>query len=266
MILHLDSSNGKELTTRDVEVVHFTGHTTSLDEETAYLVHDQLLALANEPSATDLHFDFDNVDFLSCMALAMLVSLHKKLLTKGRHLAICNLSPQVHEVFAITRLDRFLDLRLTAQRSETVAQDGHVRLLPGVLAVDDETPVLSVLAQRLRTEGYKVWLAGHGHQAINTYQRDRELIDVVLLDVLMPGMDGPQTLTALKKLCPTVQCCFMTGNPMPYTEESLLEMGAVRVFRKPFAFIEVLTTLNQLALRSPWRRLDRWIEVPRKGV
>ena len=85
---------------------------------------------------------------------------------------------------------------------------------------------------------------------------------MVLLEVRMPGMDGPHTLTALQKLCPTVRCCFMTGNLTPYTEEALLRMGAVRVFRKPFAFTEAIDTLHQLACRSPRRRQDRWIATP----
>jgi DNA-binding NtrC family response regulator len=80
----------------------------------------------------------------------------------------------------------------------------------------------------------------------------------------MPGMDGPQTLTALQKLCPTVRCCFMTGNLRGYTEETLLLLGAIRVFRKPFAFTEVSDMLNQLASRSPRCRQDRWIETSRQ--
>jgi hypothetical protein len=58
----------------------------------------------------------------------------------------------------------------------------------------------------------------------------------------------------------------MTGDPTPYTEEALLQMGAVRVFRKPFAFTEAIDTLNQLAGRSPRRRQDRWIDTPWSGV
>ena len=132
--------------------------------------------------------------------------------------------------------------------------------------MDGETAVLCVLAGRLRIEGYNVWVAGHAHQAIDLYQRHLDEIAVVLLDVLMPGMDGPHTLTALQKLCPTVCCCFMTVNPTRYREEGLLRMGAVRVFRKPFAFTEVIDTLNQMAGRSPRRRQHRWIETPWKGL
>jgi anti-anti-sigma factor len=250
----------------DVTVVHFTGCKVSLDEEALDRIHDQLLALADEPSESDLLLDFGNVDYLSSTALGTLVSLHRKLLSGGRHMTVGNLSPQVHEVFAATRLDKFLDLRLAGQEGGPAAQDGPLGSPPGVLVVDDETAVLCVLAARLRIEGYEVWLAGQGRQAIELYQRHREAIAVVLLDVLMPGLDGPRTLTALQKLCPAVRCCFMAGNPTPYTEEALLQTGAVRVFRKPFAFTEVIDTLDRLAGRSPRRRQDRWIDTPWKGV
>jgi hypothetical protein len=79
-------------------------------------------------------------------------------------------------------------------------------------------------------------------------------------------MDGPHTLIALQKICPAVRCCFMTGNPRGYTEEALLLLGAVQVFRKPFAFTEVVDSLNQLANRLPRLRQDRWIDTPWKGV
>jgi anti-anti-sigma factor len=250
----------------DVIVVHFTGYQTWLDDKALDRIHDQLLALADESSASALLLDFGNVEYLSSTALGTLVRLHKKLLTRGRHMTVGNLSPHVYEVFAVTRLDRFLDVRLAGQEDEPAAQEGQFGSPNGVLVVDDETTVLCVLAARLRTEGYTVWLAGHSQQAIELYQRHRQEIAVVLLDVLMPGMDGPHTLTALRKLCPTVRCCFMTGDPMAYTEEALLQMGAVRVFRKPFAFTEVLDTLNQLAGWSPRHRQDRWIEIPWIGV
>jgi anti-anti-sigma factor len=266
MALQFERPPMKEGASGDVTVVHFTGCTVSLDEEALDRIHDQLLTLADEASESDLLLDFGNVEYLTSRALGTLVSLHKKLLATERHLTVGNLNPQVHEVFTVTRLDKFLDLRLAGQEVEPAAQDGQPGSPTGVLVVDDETAVLCVLAARLRIEGYTVWLAGHGHEAIEIYQRHLEEIAVVLLDVLMRGMDGPHTLTALQKLSPTVRCCFMTGNPTPYTEEALLQMGAVRVFRKPFAVTEVIDMLHQLAGRSPRRRQHRWIDAPWKGV
>ena len=266
MALQLERPPIKEGAPSDVIVVHFTGCNVSLDEETLDRIHDQLLALADGPSASDLLLDFGNVEYLSCKALSTLVILHKKLLAGGRHMTVGNLSPQVHEVFAVTRLDESLDLRLAGQADEPAAQGGQVGSPAGVLVVGDEMAALGVLAARLRLEGYTVWLAGHGRQAIELYQRHREEIAVVLLDLLMPRLDGPRTLTALQELCPAVRCCFVTGDPTPYTEEALLQMGAVRVFRKPFAYTAVLDTLNQLAGWSPRRRQDRWIDTPWNGV
>jgi two-component system, OmpR family, response regulator len=264
--LQLEHPPMKEDTAREVTVVHFTGCKVSLDEVSLRRIHDQLLALADEPSASELLLDFGNVKCVSGSALGILVSLHKKLLAGGRHMTVGNLSPQVHEVFVVTRLDKFLNLRLAGQGAERVAQNGQSGSPTGFLVVDDETAVLYVLAARLRIEGFKVWLAGHGHQAIELYHRHREEIALVLLEVLMPGIDGPHTLTALRELYPTVGCCFMTGNPTPYTEEALLQMGAVRIFRKPISFTEVIDTLNRLARQSQRRRQDRWIETSWKGV
>src|SRR5215472_10429454 len=125
MAMQFERPPRKEGASGDVTVVHFTGCNVSLDEETLDRIHDQLLALAEEPSEADLLLDFGNVEYLSSTALGTLVSLHKKLLARGRHLTVGNLSPQVHEVFAATRLDKFLDLRLAGREAEPAAQDGQ---------------------------------------------------------------------------------------------------------------------------------------------
>jgi anti-sigma B factor antagonist len=109
---------------RDVTVVHFTGSHVSLDKETLHRTHDQLLALADEPSESDLLLNFANVEYLTSTALGTLVSLRKKLLARGRHLTVGNLSPQLHEIFTVTKLDALLDLRLAGREIEPVAQDG----------------------------------------------------------------------------------------------------------------------------------------------
>jgi anti-sigma B factor antagonist len=240
-------------------VVHFTGDRVSLNECTLQRVRDDLLALADEPGEWELLLDFGNVGFVTSAALDTLVNLHKKLLAGGRRLAICNLAPQVHEVFAVTRVDELLDLRADVRDSEPAA--GRPGGAPaGVLVVDDEEVVRSVLQIWLHTHDFEPWVAAGGRQAIELFRRHPGAFAAVLLDVNMPGLDGPGTLEGLKQLCPGVRCCFMSANPAPYTEETLLRMGAVRFFRKPFAVTEVVETLNRLTGRSPRLRRDRWIE------
>jgi CheY-like chemotaxis protein len=118
---------------------------------------------------------------------------------------------------------------------------------PGVLVVDDEPLLLAVLQNALQDRGFTVWLAGSGLQALGVYQAHRKEIAVVLLDIRMPGLDGPQTLAALRQFNPAVRCCFMTGNMGLYLPEELLALGAVQVFAKPFELPQLAEELWQLA-------------------
>jgi two-component system cell cycle sensor histidine kinase/response regulator CckA len=61
---------------------------------------------------------------------------------------------------------------------------------PGILVVDDELPIQMMLAFALRHKGFTVWLASSGQEALELYQQHQEGIDLVLLDVQMPDMDG----------------------------------------------------------------------------
>jgi len=104
----------------------------------------------------------------------------------------------------------------------------------GVLIVDDEAYVRWMLQVALRQEGHTVWLAGDSREAIDLYRDHRDTIDVVLMDVRMPGRDGPQTLAALQHFNPQIRCCFMSGSLGAYTEERLFDLGAAAIIPKPF--------------------------------
>jgi CheY-like chemotaxis protein len=121
---------------------------------------------------------------------------------------------------------------------------------PGILVIDDEEPIRRLLQIVLQRQGFDVWLAADGRQAVKLYDRFRSQIDLVLLDVRMPGLDGSQTLEALRQLNPDLCCCFLTGHAGQYTEQQLRQRGAVRVFAKPFAVAELATALWKVALQS----------------
>jgi CheY-like chemotaxis protein len=185
--------------------------------------------------------------------------LHKGLLAAGRRLTIYNLGPEVYEVFAATGLDKLLCLR--------PAGGGHPPPAgAGVLVADDEPVVRYLLEVVLRREGLRVWSAADGGQAVALYRSHPGAVGVALLDVLMPGTDGPHALAAIQKLCPDVRCCFMAGGMAPYTEEALLQMGAARVFRKPLAAADVLGTVRRLLSPGAPAGSERWIELPPHGA
>ncbi len=123
---------------------------------------------------------------------------------------------------------------------------------PAVLIVDDTGLILVLLKVELESWGCEVFLASSGEEAVALFQEHEGEIDFALLDVQMPGLDGPQTLEALRSLDPQLRCCFMTGGPGRYTEQELLGRGAERVLYKPFRPAEVAEVVWQLTgLRTP---------------
>lgn len=117
----------------------------------------------------------------------------------------------------------------------------------GILVVDDELAVGGLLEIGLREQGLTVWLAVNGREALDLYLRNRPMIDVVLLDVRMPGWDGPQTLAALQELNPKICCCFMSGDIGSSNEGPLRDLGAGAVLQKPFPLAQAAHVLRELA-------------------
>jgi CheY-like chemotaxis protein len=120
----------------------------------------------------------------------------------------------------------------------------------GILIADDEGSVRDRLNVGMRRQGFAVWLAGNGQEALDLYRRHRETIDVVLLDVCMPGLDGLETLFALQELNPQICCCFMSGTVGRHTEERLCKWSAAAVVPKPFSLAEVAQVLLELASKA----------------
>ncbi|MGL4551062.1 MAG: response regulator [Gemmataceae bacterium] len=118
---------------------------------------------------------------------------------------------------------------------------------PGVLIVDDEPSVRQVLEMVCTRSGMRPFATGCGMEAATLYQRHRDEIQLVLLDVNMPTIDGPGTLARLRQVAPDVRVCFMSGATGRYTVEGLLALGAERFYEKPFQFDRIGQELYTLA-------------------
>jgi len=122
---------------------------------------------------------------------------------------------------------------------------------PGVLVADDDPLVRTLVRLVLERDGFDVWLAANGREALRVYRAYRDRIAVVLLDVHMPVLDGPATLDALCRLHPEVLVCFMSGDTGDYQPHELLRRGAARVFAKPFHIPQLANHLRLLTQGVP---------------
>ena len=125
------------------------------------------------------------------------------------------------------------------------------RPTPVVLAADDDPRVLDMLGKSLRHLGVPAHLAPDGAGAVELFRRHGAAITLVLLDVRMPGLDGPGALAALRAIDPGVHCWFMTGDPTPYTVPDLLSRGAAGVLGKPYTLPALRAVVNGSVRLAP---------------
>jgi two-component system cell cycle sensor histidine kinase/response regulator CckA len=118
---------------------------------------------------------------------------------------------------------------------------------PAILVVDDDPMLLVLLRTVLQNKGFQVWTASSGPAAVELYREHQGDIAVVLLDVCMPEMDGPNTMTALRQINPAIRATFMSGYTGRYSREELLALGAALFFEKPFQIHVLAEQLWQLA-------------------
>lgn len=98
----------------DVTVVNFIDRKI-LDEQNIQVIGEQLFGLVDEEGCRKLLLNFGNVEFLSSTALGKLITLNKKLQAAKGRLILCNIDPQIHEVFEITKLDKFFNIQKEEQ-------------------------------------------------------------------------------------------------------------------------------------------------------
>ena len=103
---------------------------------------------------------------------------------------------------------------------------------PLVMLVDDEVPFVETTTKRLEKRNLKIIKAFSGEEALETLKTHRNT-DVVILDVKMPGMDGLETLTELKKQYPLIEVVMLTGHATVESAIEGMKLGAYDYLMKP---------------------------------
>ncbi len=117
-----------------------------------------------------------------------------------------------------------------------------------VLIVDDEEQFVDALAQRLEVRDFNVLTASNGDDALSIL--DQRNVDVVILDVLMPGKDGIQTLREMKQSKPLVEVIMLTGHATVETAIEGMKIGAYDYLMKPTDTLDLVEKINKAYARK----------------
>jgi DNA-binding NtrC family response regulator len=104
--------------------------------------------------------------------------------------------------------------------------------IANVLLVDDEVPFVETMTKRLNKRDLQVSTAFSGAEALEKLGKQRE-VEVVILDVKMPGMDGIETLREIKRRHPLVEVVMLTGHATVETAIEGMKLGAYDYLMKP---------------------------------
>ena len=130
------------------------------------------------------------------------------------------------------------NIYLPASKKEEIKDtQGPVEVLRGtetVLLVDDESMILDVGKEMLKEMGYKVLPARSGSEAVEVYEKNKGEIDLVILDLIMPGVDGAKAYDQMKDINPDVKVLLASGYGITSQVNSILDRGCNGFIQKPF--------------------------------
>ena len=129
---------------------------------------------------------------------------------------------------------------------ENAAQD-HVRIgRETILIIDDEQYVLDACEAMLSRLGYNIILTGSGEEAVERFRKDKDDIDLIILDMVMPGMDGPATYQHLIEIDPDVKVILSSGYSITNIAKKILDMGCDKFIQKPFRMGQISRIIREL--------------------
>lgn len=134
-------------------------------------------------------------------------------------------------------------------RRAAPAEAGHAGLLKGketILLVDDEDVNIEVMTELLEMLGYKVLTAESGTEAVRIYREKGKAIDMVILDMIMPDINGGDVFDMLKEMNPHVHVLLSTGYSLKGQVSDVMSRGCRAFIQKPFRVEELSRKVRQV--------------------
>jgi PAS domain S-box-containing protein len=118
-----------------------------------------------------------------------------------------------------------------------------------ILLIDDEKMIIDVGIELLEELGYSVQSAMSGQEAIDVFKTDREKIDLVIMDMIMPEMGGGETFDRLKEIDPDVKVLLSSGYSINGQATKILRRGCDGFIQKPFNMNQLAEKVQQILIR-----------------
>ncbi len=114
-----------------------------------------------------------------------------------------------------------------------------------ILLIDDETLFLDVMKETLEEAGFTLQIYKSGREAVTFYKKSWKQVDLVILDLIMPDMDGRDVFIELKKINPDVKVLLSSGFSLEAKAIKLLENGAKAFIQKPYSTAELIVKITE---------------------
>ncbi len=144
-----------------------------------------------------------------------------------------------------TTFNVFLPASTKAAEQEKVINTEILEGVGTILLVDDEEMILSVAEEMIHALGYQVITAKDGRDAIDTYRTKKEQIDMVILDLIMPGLGGGETFDQLKSVDSGVKVLLSSGYSINGQASSIIKRGCRGFIQKPFSIQELSQKISK---------------------
>jgi PAS domain S-box-containing protein len=145
-----------------------------------------------------------------------------------------------------TTFSIYLPASVKQVRKDVKAAERLIRGTGTVLLVDDEEIILEVGQELLEAMGYGVLTAKDGEEAIEVYRKNRDNIDIVVLDVVMPGMGGGEAYNRMKEINPDIKVLLSSGYSIDGEASKILERGCNSFIQKPFTMKELSVEIGKI--------------------
>ena len=151
-------------------------------------------------------------------------------------------------VYSEKGLGTTFNIYLPASEKEAIEEEkpagDTLRGTETVLFVDDEDMIIEVAEGLFEQLGYRVLTAKNGKEAIEIYEENKEHIDIVLLDMIMPDMSGSDTYDKMKKIDPDIKVLLSSGYSINGQATEIMDRGCNGFIQKPFKMKELSQKLR----------------------